>query len=67
MTREEFEEILNESKNLNDLPNQKLILFMDKLTNDFEIVKNSIINLTYQLDSIEILYNKILKEYENRI
>ena len=40
---------------------------MDELTKDFETIKESIINLTYQLDSVELLYNKILEEYEKRV
>ena len=37
---------------------------MDKLTNDFDLTKNSIIGLTVYLDGVEELYNKTLKEYE---
>jgi hypothetical protein len=39
---------------------------MDKLTTDFELTKNNIINLTVYLDNVEELYNKILDEYQSR-
>jgi len=39
---------------------------MDKLSIDFDSTKANIINLTMYLDSVEELYNKTLKEYEQR-
>ena len=66
MTKEEFDIILKEQKNLKDLPNSKLIEFMDKLSMDFEIVKKNIIDQTIYLDKIEELYNNFLKEYQSR-
>jgi hypothetical protein len=66
MNKEEFENIINELGNLKNLPNSKLIEIMDKLTNDFDLTKNTIIGLTVYLDSVEELYNKTLKEYQNR-
>ena len=38
----------------------------DKLSTDFEAKKGQIINLTLELDNVELLYNSILKEYQNR-
>jgi len=46
MKNEEFENIVSEQKNLKDLPNTKLVEFMDLLSSDFEITKQSIINST---------------------
>ena len=66
MKKEEFENIVNELGDLKNLPNSKLIEIMDKLTNDFDLTKNSIIGLTVYLDSVEELYNKTLKEYQSR-
>jgi hypothetical protein len=66
MTKEEFDTILNQQKNLKDLPNAKLIEFMDKLSLDFDIVKKNIIDQTIYLDKVEELYNSILKEYQFR-
>ena len=53
-------------KNINDSTNKELKICLDFLNNDFEQTKNSIIKLTKHLDTTEILYNKVLKEYEKR-
>lgn len=66
MKKEELENIINEQKNLKNLPNNVLVEYMDLLSNDFEITKNNIINQTYYLDKIEELYNNTLKVYEER-
>ena len=66
MTKEEFENIVNNLGELKELPNSKLIEIMDKLTTDFEITKVNIINLTHYLDKVEELYNKTLSEYQLR-
>jgi hypothetical protein len=66
MKKEELENIINEQKNLKDLPNNILVDFMDLLSNDFDATKNSIIQQTFYLDKIEELYNNVLKVYENR-
>lgn len=66
MKKEEYDNIVSEQKNLKDLPNSKLVEFMDLLSSDFEMVKKNIIDQTYYLDSVEKLYNNILKEYEDR-
>ena len=66
MNKEEFENIVKELGDLKNLPNSKLIEIMDKLTNDFDLTKNSIIGLTVYLDGVEELYNKTLKEYQSR-
>ena len=66
MKKEEFENIIKEQPNLKDLPNQKLVEFMDLLSSDFEVTKNNIIQQTFYLDKIEGLYNNILKVYEER-
>ena len=66
MKNEKFEEIVNEIQNLKDLPNNKLVEYLDLLSQDFESVKESIINSTLYLDKVEELYNKILKTYQDR-
>ena len=66
MKSEEFEQILNEQSNLKNLPNSSLASFMDLITEDFEITKQSIINQTLYLDKLEELYNNILKVYQDR-
>ena len=66
MTKIELENILSQRSNIKNLPNNALIEYMDKLSNEFEVTKQTLISLTYHLDKIEELYNFILKEYENR-
>jgi hypothetical protein len=66
MNKEEFENIVKDLGDSKNLPNSKLIEIMDKLTNDFDLTKNSIIGLTVYLDSVEELYNRTLKEYQSR-
>jgi hypothetical protein len=65
MKNEEFQNIIEEQKNLKDLPNTKLVEFMDLLSSDFESTKQSIINSTIYLDKIEEKYpNVIIKKSE---
>ena len=66
MKKEEFENIINEQSNLKNLPNTTLSNFMDLLSSDFEITKDSIIKQTIYLDKLEELYNNILKIYQER-
>jgi hypothetical protein len=66
MKKEEFENIIKEQGDLKNHSNVKLIENMDKLTNDFEMTKTNILNLTLYLDKVEELYNNILKEYQSR-
>lgn len=66
MKKEEFDEILKDLGDIKNISNSKLIDDMDKLTTDFELTKNNIINLTVYLDNVEELYNKILEEYQSR-
>jgi hypothetical protein len=66
MIKIEIQNIIEQQKNLNDLPNSKLIEFMDVLSLEFENTKKNIISLTYDLDNMEILYDKILKTYQKR-
>jgi hypothetical protein len=66
MKKEEFENIVKEQSDLKNLPNSKLIEFMDKLSTDFDDTKNNIIGLTIYLDKVEELYNNTLNEYQSR-
>jgi len=56
----------NVIKNINESSNKELIHSLEYLSYDFEQTKNAIVKLTYHLDKTELLYNKILKEYEKR-
>ena len=66
MNKEEFNKIIEEQKDLKNLPNNNLIIMMDILSLEFEEVKKNIISMTYHLDKIEELYDNSLKEYQNR-
>jgi len=66
MIKQELENIIIEQQNLKNLPNTKLVEFMDKLSVEFEITKQNIINTTIYLDKLEELYNNTLKEYQTR-
>lgn len=66
MTREEFENIIKEQGDVKNIPNSKLVEYMDKLSSDFEGTKAQIIKLTFYLDKVEELYNKMLEEYQLR-
>ena len=66
MKNEEYQNILEEQKNLKDLPNTKLVEFMDLLSSDFELTKKSIITSTIYLDKVEELYNNVLNVYQDR-
>jgi endonuclease III-like uncharacterized protein len=66
MKDEKFQEILNEITNLKDLPNTKLVEYMDILSEDFETTKDSIIKSTFYLDKVEEIYNRVLKTYIER-
>jgi hypothetical protein len=46
--------------------NKDLLFALDFIQEDFELTKNTIIKLTEHLDKLEITYNTILTEYENR-
>jgi flagellar motor switch protein FliG len=66
MTQEEINNIISEIKEIKDLPNGKLVSIMDNLTIEFESVKETLIQTSFYLDKIEEIYNKVLKEYQNR-
>jgi hypothetical protein len=61
------EEVLEIIKDFKNRPNKDLIKAMDLIIQDFEYTKNTVINLTKHLDILESTYNKILKEYNDRI
>ena len=66
MTQEEFKVIQENAVNVDKIPNSTLEESMDKRSQEFEEIKNSIIGMSFYLDKIEELYNRILKEYQNR-
>lgn len=66
MKDEKFKEILDVQTNLQNQPNTKLVEYLDLLSSDFEVTKESIIKSTLYLDTVEELYNRILKVYQDR-
>jgi len=66
MEKNEYDIIFGQLSNIKNIPNGKLVDWMDRLSTDFEAKKGQIINLTLELDNVELLYNSILKEYQNR-
>ena len=46
--------------------NKDLIFAMDFIQKDFNFTKERIIELTNHLDKLEVLYNKLLSEYQSR-
>ena len=61
MTQDEFNKIIEDQKDLKNLPNNNLIIMMDLLSLEFEEVKKNIISMTYHLDKLEELYDNSLK------
>ena len=66
MKDEKFKEILDCQLSLKDIPNTKLVEYLDLLSSDFDFTKESIIKSTLYLYSIEEFYNRVLKVYQDR-
>ena len=64
--QEQTEKVINIIKDYKSSSNKDLIFAMDFIQQDFKLTKDSLVNLTHHLDKLEITYNLILKEYENR-
>jgi hypothetical protein len=64
--KESAEKVLKIIKDYKSQSNKDLIFAMDFITEDFEQTKETLIKLTTHLDKLELTYNTILKEYENR-
>lgn len=63
MDVKELNEIIKDYQNKQ---NKDLVKALEVLKEDFEKTKNAIINLTYHLDTVEDLYNKLADELEKR-
>ena len=66
MIKEEFEQIVELCKDAKNRSNSELTHAMNNLTKMHFDTKKTIIDLTYYLDSVEEMYNKILEEYNSR-
>jgi hypothetical protein len=62
----ERDKINNIVNNLNDSSNSEIVYALDYLNVDFEQTKDAIVRMTKHLDTVELVYNKLLKELENR-
>ena len=62
----ERDKINNIVNNLNDSSNSEIIYALDYLNVDFEQTKEAIVRMTKHLDTVEVVYDKLLKELENR-
>jgi len=62
----EREKINNIVNNLNDSSNSEIVYALDYLNVDFEQTKDAIVRMTKHLDTVEVVYDKLLKELENR-
>lgn len=65
--REDALKTLRIVKDFKSQSNKDLIFAMDFIQNDFNSTKETIIKLTEHLDKLELTYNTILQEYENRV
>jgi hypothetical protein len=63
----EKERLLEIAENVEEKSNKDLFLVVNELYDEFQNTKNLIIDLTRHLDSVEVLYNRVNKEIENRI
>lgn len=66
MTKEELDNIEKQLSDLQNIPNKDLISSMDILSAEFDMLKDLIIKLTHNIDTVEKYYNTILKEYDKR-
>ena len=62
----ERDKINNIVNNLNDSSNSEIVYALDYLNVDFEQTKDAIVRMTKHLDTVELVYNKLLKELKNR-
>lgn len=66
MTKKEFDDIKESVKNIKEKSNAEIYSILEKMSVEFEIVKNSLLSLSAYLDDIESIYNSALKEYDSR-
>ena len=61
------EKLLEIAKDVKNKSNKDLFLVINELNSEFENTKNLIIELTRHLESVELLYNQVNEEIENRL
>ena len=65
--KETAEKVLKIVKDYKSQSNKDLKFALDFITEDFEQTKETLMKLTTHLDKLELTYNTLLKEYENRV
>jgi hypothetical protein len=64
--KEKSEKSLKIIQDYKNSSNKDLIFAMDHITEDFNFTKNIVLKGTEQLDKLELTYNTLLKEYQER-
>ena len=65
--KDNAEKVLKIVKDYKSQSNKDLVFAMDFIREDFDKTKETLIKLTHHLDKLELTYDTILKEYENRV
>jgi hypothetical protein len=65
--KEQSEKVLKIVKDYKSASNKDLTYAMDFIKEDFNFTKEHLIKLTEHLDKLELTYDTIHKEYENRV
>jgi len=65
--KRESQEIIQIIKDYKSSSNKDLKRVMDFIKEDYDLTKETVIKLTKHLDKLELTYNTIYKEYENRV
>ena len=66
MEQKDSEKVTNIIKDYKSVSNKDLMFAMNFIQEDFNFTKEKIIELTNHLDKLEVVYNKVLQEYQNR-
>lgn len=65
--KEQSEKVIKIIKDYKNSSNKDLKFALDFIKEDFELTKESIIKLTEHFDKLELTYNTLHKEHENRV
>ena len=63
---DDAEKVLKIIKDFRSQSNKDLAFALDFMKEDFESTKETLVRLTHHLDKLELTYDTLLKEYENR-
>ena len=65
--KEQSEKVIEIIKNYKSSSNKDLKFALDFIKEDFDNTKNMIIKLSHHFDKLEVTYNTLHKEHENRL